>query len=147
MKNIWSSVNPVCKSISKVHKIVVKQIVPVLFHFNSLFYLKVTLHTRDIVCWGLPTLHWDTDATYKQSLCFNDFFCSLPSEPVCIFPGGYRHTLCDFYRIFSATIIFYLPKILCMCRWYIFLLLIRPITILCPFFGTSNFGHPLIFRK
>ena len=52
---------------------------------------------------GFLTLRCDTDATYKQSLCSNDFFCSLPSVLVCIISGGY--TGFDFYRIFSAAMI------------------------------------------
>ena len=53
------------------------------------------------------TLRCDTDATYKQSLCCNDFFGNLPSELVCIIS---EYTRCDFYRIFSAAMICLLSK-------------------------------------
>ena len=46
----------------------------------------------------------NTDATYKQSLCSSDFFCSLPSEVVCIISG--RYTRCDFYHMFSSAMTF-----------------------------------------
>ena len=77
---------------------------------------KVRLHHWGI--WsvgGFLTLRCDTDATYNQSLCSNEYFCSLPIKLVCIISGGYKQ--CDFYRIFSAAII-YLPSILCMHCWY-----------------------------
>ena len=44
---------------------------------------------------GFVTLCRDMNATYKQKLCSNDLFWSLPSELVCI----------DFYHFFSATMI------------------------------------------
>ena len=58
----------------------------------------------NIDCWGFP----DSPLQYgrciqKQSLCSNDFFGSLPTDLVCIISGSY--TLCDFCRIFSATMI------------------------------------------
>ena len=63
------------------------------------------------------TVRCDTDATYKQSLCPNDFFCSLPSGLIQIISGGY--TQCDFYRIFSTAMICLLPsKTLRIRRWY-----------------------------
>ena len=40
------------------------------------------------------------------------FFCSLPSELVCIILGG--HTQCDFYQIFSDAMIVFVSKILHM---------------------------------
>ena len=52
---------------------------------------------------GFLTLCCDTDTTYKQSLCSNDFFCSLPSELVFIISG--RYTWCNFYHIFFAAMI------------------------------------------
>ena len=55
-------------------------------------------------------LHCNMDTTYKRSLCSIEFFCSLPSELVCIILWEY--TQCDFYHIFSAAAIFYLQKIL-----------------------------------
>ena len=33
---------------------------------------------------GFLTLLCNADAAYKQQLCFNDFFCNLPNELVCI---------------------------------------------------------------
>ena len=83
----------VCKNMSQVFKIRFKQIVSVLFQcfikaleyrFDNLFESKIC--RRGILSLGgfLRTLRCDTDATCKQSLCPNDFFCSLPSKLVSI---------------------------------------------------------------
>ena len=79
-------------------------VAPILFKSIGItICLKAILWTTSIVRWGFLTFRSDKNATYKQSLCSNDFLSSLPSEPVCIISGGY--TRCDFYRIFSATMI------------------------------------------
>ena len=56
MKNIWSLINPVCKDMSQVCKILFKQIVP---EFKQSFpiYLKVILQTEDIVWWNFLDSH------------------------------------------------------------------------------------------
>ena len=79
-------------------------VAPILFKSIGItICLKVILWTTSIVHWGFLTFRSGKNATYKQSLCSNDFLSSLPSEPVCITSGGY--TRCDFYRIFSAAMI------------------------------------------
>ena len=56
--------------------------------------MKVILWIRDSFCF--QTLCSNKDVAYKQSLCSNDFFCSLPSELVCIISG--KFILCDFKK-------------------------------------------------
>ena len=87
MKNIENSVNSVCKNMCHIYKIMFKQIVPVLFKGigiplrNSLF--ESNFVTSDFFSWGSLAHLCNTDATYQQSLCSNDFFCNQPSEIVC----------------------------------------------------------------
>ena len=65
--------------------------------------LKIIFGLRILFAGGFLTLHCDVDATYKVSLCCNDFFCSLPNMLVCIISGGYMQY--DFSDIFSAAMI------------------------------------------
>ena len=80
--------------------------------------MKVILQTRDIFRWRFPILHSDGNATYKQSLCCNDFFCSLLSELICFMSG--RYTQYDFKASFLQPSFVKLQKILHMLRSYIF---------------------------
>ena len=121
MRNIWSSVNP-----SPQHYIGTNCpcIVPMLLKSigitinTSTICLKVMSQTMNIGVWGFLTLCCNMDTTYKQSSCSNIFFCSLPSQVVCIISGGYTRS--DFNHIFSATMTYLPSKILQMHKWYIF---------------------------
>ena len=90
MKNIENSVNSVCKNVPYLQNYVqtnCPSVVPMLFKGigiplrNSLF--ESNFVTSDFFSWGSLAHLCNTDATYQQSLCSNNFFCNQPSEIVC----------------------------------------------------------------
>ena len=75
-KKIWSSVNLERKIMSQVRKIMFKQIV----------------QTKCCSIGGFLTLHSNMDATYKQSLCSNDFSAVYPARYFVLFQENIQDT-------------------------------------------------------
>ena len=87
-KKIWSSVNPICKTISQACKMMFKQIVSLLFqccsnafwkHWNNTLTicLKVILWTRALSVGGFRC---DTDAAYNSHCVLMIFSAAYPAR-------------------------------------------------------------------
>ena len=121
-KKIWGSVNPVCKIMSQVHRIMFKQIfsvVPMLFKSIVIalqkFVWKWFCGLGTLSIGGFLTLRSDMDATHMLSLCSNDFSTAYPVRYFVLFQEE-THDIASFLPQWFV----YLPKILHMHRWYIY---------------------------
>ena len=93
-------------SLPKYSQINCPSVVAMLFKsvgITSTICLKLILQIGILSIGGFLTLSCDTDTAYRQSLWYDFFFCSFPSELVCIISG--RYTPFDIYIIFSAAMI------------------------------------------
>ena len=115
-KKIWSSVNPVCKKHPESAKWCSNKPVTMNKQKNcscvvQMFFKTIGITLQQFVCnynfvdykhcplRSFLTLCSNMDAAYKQQLCSNGFFCSLPSE---------LSNLCYFRRIYTMWFLLHL---------------------------------------
>ena len=100
IKNIWSSVSPVCKSMHQVHKIMEK-------HWE--FVWKLFCRLGILPVGGFLTLHCDTERFFSAA---------YPASWFVLFLENMQDVISN--ASFLLPWFIYLSKILCMHRWYIF---------------------------